>query len=234
MQQIPLEVQLKKQNTFQEFLAGENSQAVEALKKLCATPTHQLDENFLFIWGEPQSGRTHLLQACCHQINTLNGNATYLPGKHLHKLSPSMLENLERNQIICIDDISLLMQSKLWEEALFHLFNKVKEQSTRLVISSSCPPAQLNSALADLKSRLSWGLVFKLHRLDDESKLIALQQQAQLRGITLTRPAGEFLLSHIARDWNSLLQALDTLDHASLKHQRKLTIPFIKEILKII
>jgi DnaA family protein len=40
-----------------------------------------------------------------------------------------------------------------------------------------------------------------------------------------------FLLKRLERDMRTLFQTLDQLDHASIRDQRKLTIPFVKEIL---
>ncbi|MOA50116.1 DnaA regulatory inactivator Hda [compost metagenome] len=84
--------------------------------------------------------------------------------------------------------------------------------------------------LPDLKSRLTLALVFQLHALSDEDKLRALQLRASRRGLHLTDEVGRFILTRGPRSMNLLFDLLDILDQASLQAQRKLTIPFLKEI----
>ena len=87
--------------------------------------------------------------------------------------------------------------------------------------------------MPDLASRLDWGRVVGLLPLDDADKLRALQLRAQLRGLSLSDDVGRYLLQHLARDMRSLCHALERLDRASLVAQRRLTLPFIKQVLAI-
>jgi DnaA-homolog protein len=227
-QQIPLQLKLKEQNTFSNFFGEKNLQLTQTLKQVCML-NFSTQEKYIYLWGSAQSGRTHLLQACCHQTNTHGEPCFYLAGQP--QLSPDILENLEHYKLICIDDVDKLLNHSHWEESLFHLFNKTKEQGTTLIISASCAPTQLTNQLADLKSRLCSGLIFKLNNLNDEDKIKTLQQRAQSRGLKLTTEASQFILHNMPRDLTTLFDTLDTLDKASLVHQRKLTIPFIKSII---
>jgi DnaA family protein len=51
--------------------------------------------------------------------------------------------------------------------------------------------------------------------------------------MTLNEDVGKFILTHCPRHMSTLFAALDVLDKMSLAAQRKLTIPFVKEILQI-
>ncbi len=81
-------------------------------------------------------------------------------------------------------------------------------------------------------SRLG-GRSHKLQPLSDEDKLQALQLRARLRGFELPEDVGRFLLKRLDREMRTLFMTLDQLDRASITAQRKLTIPFVKEILKL-
>ena len=87
------------------------------------------------------------------------------------------------------------------------------------------------AAKDDLTSRLAWGLVLHLEALDENDKLAALQLRAQQRGFELPTDVGQFLLRRCPRDTPSLFALLDRLDQASLAAQRKLTIPFVRELI---
>jgi len=74
-------------------------------------------------------------------------------------------------------------------------------------------------------------LVFQLQPLSDEDKLRALQLRASRRGLHLNEEVGRYILTRGSRSMNSLFDVLERLDHASLQARRKLTIPFVKEIM---
>ena len=87
------------------------------------------------------------------------------------------------------------------------------------------------STLPDLVSRLQACTSFQLRLLTDDDKQKLLQQKARLRGMELPDEVARYLLNHQDRDIRALVATLDKLDKATLVHQRKLTIPFVKEIL---
>lgn len=131
--------------------------------------------------------------------------------------------------LVCLDDVHRIAGNASWESALFMLFNQLREQDRVLIAAADQPPARIPIHLADLATRLGWGLVLRLQALADADKLAALGLYARSLGLTLPLPVGRFLLAHHARDLPALRHLLDQLDHASLAAKRKLTIPFIKE-----
>jgi DnaA family protein len=227
--QLPLNIQLRDDATFASFYEGDNLQVVKALTQLA----RGLDEPFLYLWGQKGAGKSHLLQAACHAASELNVAAVYLPLQEWRNLSPLVLQDLEKVPLVCLDDIESIAGNELWEEALFHAFNRIRSQNVRLVISSETSPLSLPIQLPDLKSRLAWGVTYQLHRLNDEQKLAALILRAGVRGLSLNKTVGQFLLSRCPRDMNELFHTLERLDDASLSEQRRLTIPFVKQVLGV-
>ncbi|MFU8798316.1 MAG: DnaA regulatory inactivator Hda [Gammaproteobacteria bacterium] len=219
MQQLPLNLRLRETATFDNFYAGQNQQILTYLK------LH--DHLSAYLWGKPGTGRSHLLQAACHQVNQRGYTTAYVP---LAKLSPDILVGMENMQLICIDDIDIIAGDKAWEEALFHFYNKTHNQ---FLIAGNTIPDQLKLALPDLTSRLNACVRFQLLALKDDEKRTVLQQRAKARGLILSLEVGDFLLHHYSRDMSALCDVLEKLDEASLIAQRKLTIPFIKTILDV-
>ena len=101
-----------------------------------------------------------------------------------------------------------------------------------LTSNNNAPTASLIQ-LADLRSRLNWGLVIQLRELDDADKIKVLQEQAEKRGFYLSDSVALYLIHRCTRNMNDLQRVLDQLDHESLAAQRKITIPFVKSILTI-
>ncbi|SDS76365.1 DnaA regulatory inactivator Hda [Pseudomonas oryzae] len=228
--QLPLGVRLRDDATFANYYPGANAAALGYVERMCETDADWA-ENLIYLWGAPGVGRSHLLQAACLRMEQFGGRAVYLPLDAVAMYGPQLLDNLEQCDLVCIDEVDLVAGHPTWEEALFHLFNRLRDAGRRLLLSASAPPREVPIKLPDLKSRLTLALVFQLHGLSDEDKLRALQLRASRRGLHLTDEVGRFILTRGSRSMNSLFDLLEQLDHASLQAQRKLTIPFLKETL---
>jgi DnaA-homolog protein len=228
--QLTLNLHLRDDASFHNFYSQRNELVVAHLQQIFNSD--QISSP-VYLWGNTGVGRSHLLQASC-QLATEKGLAVgYIPLQHWRSLSSDMLEGLESLNLICIDDIDAVATQPAWEEALFHLYNRCLTTGAILIVAANCPPAQLLIQLSDLTSRLAASVIFHMQALRDEEKLFALQLHANTRGLELSSEIGEYLLRHCSRDMKNLCQVLDRLDLASLAAQRKLTIPFVKEVLMI-
>lgn len=228
--QLPLGVRLRDDATFANFYPSVNAEALSYVERLCSPQISWTDE-LIYLWGPPGVGRTHLLQAACLHADEWADLAIYLPLADLVHYGPSLLDNLEQSELVCLDDLDAVVGDPAWEEALFHLFNRLRDSGRRLLLSASRSPRELLVGLPDLQSRLTLALVFQLHPLSDEDKLRALQLRASRRGLSLPDDVARFILSRGARSMSALFELLEQLDQASLQARRKLTIPFLKETL---
>jgi len=86
--------------------------------------------------------------------------------------------------------------------------------------------------LADLRSRLLAAPVHQLRELDEAGQIKALEARAARRGLELSREAAAYLVHRLPRDMHSLCAVLDRLDEAALVAQRRLTVPFLREVLE--
>jgi DnaA family protein len=226
--QLALAIQLNDEATLADFCWGNNKLLEQALSTSLITE----GERLFYLWGAAGCGKSHLLQACC-QLKP-NASAIYLPLHILKEWGPESIDDLGEQSLIAIDDIDAIATDKAWEEALFHLYNRVRDNGkTILLISSKQSPSSLTIELPDLKSRLAWGLVVQLNELSDELKIKTIQQHALKRGFELPTSVGQFLLNRCARNMHDLHCILDYLDKASLAAQRRITVPFVKTILDI-
>lgn len=228
--QLPLGVRLRDDATFANFYPGINAAAQGYVERLCE-PEAGWVESLVYLWGPLGVGRSHLLQAACHRLEQQGAAALYLPLEEVAELGPALLEGLEQFELVCLDDVQRVATDAQWQEALFHLFNRLRDSGRRLLLSADAAPRELPLSLADLRSRLSQALVFQLRELSDEDKLRALQLRAFRRGLQMSEEAGRFILTRSGRSMNELFDVLERLDQASLQAQRKLTIPFLKEVL---
>lgn len=226
-EQLALGFRLRADATFANFVvSSDNATTLHALRHWL----EQTEGGIFFLFGASGSGRSHLLQAMCH--NVAGQNAIYLPLNDLAVSDPSLIfENLEHASLLCLDDIDLVLHDRHWCEQLFHLCNRVFASGGKLLVSAATAPAQLDCRLEDLRSRLSWGGSFRVHALGDDDRRRVLQLRARERGFDLPDDVAAYILSRYSRDLGALLQLLDTLDHHSLAQQKRITIPFVRQFI---
>ncbi|WP_285765157.1 DnaA regulatory inactivator Hda [Biformimicrobium ophioploci] len=232
-QQLPLGVSVRDHADFSNFFLGQSGANRQLLQQLQAFVT-SAQEQFLFIWGEPGSGVSHLLQAACNAAEEADQSSLYLPLSELVGADPQeLLDGLERMEILCIDDLQLLEHRPDWQEAVFHLYNRIRDAGGRLLIGAHNSPRGLAIELADLRSRLQWGVTYQVESLSDDDKVAALCERARKRGFNLPEDVARYILYRSPRNTAVLFACLEQLDKASLMEKRRLTLPFVKQVLGI-
>ncbi|MCD6045007.1 MAG: DnaA-related protein [Gammaproteobacteria bacterium] len=212
--------------TFANFYGGLNKNIVDYLQKELLP-----QKTSAYLWGSPGCGLTHLLHALCETANALHKTTMYLSLKEASLYTPEILANVEQVDILCIDDIDAVVGQALWEEALFDAYNRMQDKDNIWVCTAKTSVRGLNCSLADLQSRLSWGQVFHIELLTEAERAAVLQLRAKERGMIVSDEVIHFLLNHYQRDLGVLLLLLEKLDGASLAEKKRLTIPFVKDVL---
>lgn len=226
--QIPLQFEFPSDQTFNDYYAGENREIVDHLQRFITEP----ESGLIYLWGGQGLGKSHLLQAC-GQMAQRNKIRSFFLSLSQHGIpDPSILEGLEGIEMVCIDDLDRIAGNEPWEHAFFSFFNRFRDQGHRLLVSAPAPASELPIRLPDLKTRLSWGLTLKLKPLTEQERVSALSYKARRTGLEIPPQVGRFLLTHYSRDLPSLWALLEKIDHETLAAKRKLTIPFLKQILK--
>ena len=225
--QIPLQFGNFQQNDLASFLPGEN----QNLLNLLGVIANNESTHCLFLWGSSGTGKTHLLQAACKQANELNLHVAYIPLKQHKDISPEMLHGLGELDLVCIDDLECVSGQIEWQQGLTWLYNELRDNHNSLIISANISPINIALEIEDLKSRLSWDQVYQIKSPTDDLKIEILKQMAEARSFELSDDVIEYLLRRVNRNLGSLIKILDEIDHVSLAAKRKITIPFVKELI---
>ncbi len=221
--QIPFSFQAPEYATLDNFIVGANEQLLFSLKND--------SEQLIYLWGDKGSGKTHLLESIVLYYHSLEKNAIYIPLQLDDNLEPELLDSLESFDLVCLDNIQNIAGHELWEEALFDFFNRIREAGGRLILAAEQNAHNLPVKLADLRSRLSWGITYQIKTLNDDDKISALKFRAHQRGFQMNDDVACYLMKHAPRDMSGLMSLLDKLDYATLVEQKKLSIPFVKKYL---
>ena len=225
MQQLPLGVRLADRAVFESFLPARNAEALAHARRAADG-----EAGLTWFCGPSGAGKTHLLQAICAAAGGARG-AGYLPLGQLERLGPEVLGGLPQLECLALDDLEAVLGRIEWERALFTLVREAAERAMALVLAAPSPPALIEWALADLGSRCAAAAVFQLRALDEAEQQEALRLRARLRGLELPDDTSRWLQRRFPRDMRRLYELLDTLDEAALAAQRRLTVPFIREVL---
>ncbi len=225
MKQIALDIGLASAPSFSNFFAGPNEAALRHLELWAGNSLRSPVPTYL--WGEPGSGKTHLLKAVSETVRE--------QGARVGWLDASVLEPPEFSESwagVILDDCHLY--TAVQQQGAFNWFvnalSSADGQPRWVLAAGGLPPADL-VLREDLRTRLGWGHVFELHALTEPERRAVLRVEADARGVFLSDEAMDFILNRFSRDLSSLMQLLDQLDGYALQTQRAITIPMIKAML---
>lgn len=221
VEQLVLELVAPEPPAFRTFVAGRNAEAVAALERAAAGT---LAEASIVVWGPPGVGKSHLLSAAVAAAREAGRPA-------LLRSSPSELPATEPDApvLLAVDDVG--SADAVGQARLFTLYNSLRERGGTLVAAGEAPPARL-ALRDDVRTRLSWGLVYEILPLADDEKQAALAAYARARGFSLSDDVIAYLLAHGRRDMGALVAALAALDRRSLALKRPVTVPLLREWLQ--
>ncbi|MDB5987209.1 MAG: hda [Nevskia sp.] len=225
--QMPLSVQLPDTASFDNFYAGPNAEAAAAVQRLA----HGAERAPVLLHGPDGSGKTHLLQAAI-RVAAKRGAVAYLPLAALQPATPALLEGLDQAALLALDDIDLCCSDRDFALALLRLLDTLRMRNGSYLLASTLSADRIvDTVPADLRTRFSACAQFSLKPLDDAELGTLLQTRARHRGLELPNEVVEFLLRRLPRRIPTLMDALETLDHAALSAQRRLTVPFVTQAL---
>jgi chromosomal replication initiator protein len=201
------EVPFNRLYRFEEFVEGPSNRfAFAACKAVAQNPFKAY--NPLYIYGGVGLGKTHLMQSI--------GNFLYENHPHLsvmyvsterfmnemissiaHRQQPDFRDRYRRVDVLLLDDVQFLAGKQGTQEELFHTFNALYEAQKQLVISSDCPPRDLQSIEERLRSRFEWGLIADIQPPELETKMAILFKKAEGYQVRLPEEVGLYIASHI-------------------------------------
>jgi DnaA family protein len=211
MQQLLLDIRPAARPTLDNFIPGPNRELLDHLQKWFGGET---TETAVYIWAPRGSGKTHLLSALAAAAGG--------------QIWDGRGETVPPAPLIAIDDVESLSDAA--QVAVFDAYNRARAAGQRFVAAGENAPAGLNLR-EDLRTRLGWGLVYRLYPLSDEDIQAALVRHAHELGFELDLAIAAWLLTRASRDLSHLLQVVEALDRYSLQTRRRITLPLLKEIL---
>ncbi len=226
MQQMALDLALAAPPSLDNFVAEHQPAVLEHLRLWVGNPLRSPVPTYL--WGEPGSGKTHLLQAVRSALAHQGVRVGWLDAAQLY---PADFD--DRWQVVVLDDCHLYTANQ--QAAAFNWFVNAQTPTSgtaRWVLAAGAAPPSDLVLREDLRTRLGWGHVFQLQALSESERRAVLRRAADERGVFLSDEVMDFMLKRFSRDLSSLMMLLDQLDGYALRTQRAITIPLIKAMLE--
>jgi len=223
--QLPLALRSPPDQRFESFIDAPEG-ALPQLRLLAMAQ----QPDCVYLAGGPSTGKTHLCLALCAAAGEMGRRAAYVPLAAASGRVREALESLDSYEVVAVDGLEAAAGNAADELALFDFHNRAKAAQQNLLYTSRVSPDALGIALPDLRSRLSQCVRVVLQTLDDGGRRALLRDRAQRRGLAVEEAAFDWMLANVERDPVSLVALLDRLDRESLAAQRRVTVPFVRQV----
>jgi DnaA family protein len=227
IRQFPLDLRWPPHQRLDAFHPGGNAAALREVSTLAANARHA----WLFVCGGGGTGKSHLLIGACRAAMEAGQAARYVSLASVPAPRAQALAAAEAADFVAIDDVQTLAGDREAERALFDFYNRARDAQARVLFAAAASPSELGIALPDLVSRLSACTQCALHPLDDAGRRAMLRLLAGRLGLRLDDDVLDWWFARQPRDGAALVALLQRIDRASLASQRRVTIPFLRELL---
>lgn len=195
------------ENTFDTFVVGaSNKFAHAAAQAVAANPGKAY--NPLFIYGNSGLGKTHLLNAICHEIkrNDPSMKIVLTDGEEFtnefiealnHRTTTEFQNKYRKVDVLLMDDVQFIASKERTQEEFFHTFNALYEAKKQIVLTSDRPPKEINTLEERMKTRFEWGLLADIQPPDFETRIAIIRDKAVKMSIELPDEVSNYIAENI-------------------------------------
>ena len=221
---------------FSNFVISQGSRfAFEAAKNFCAQS--QTLYHSLFLFGQENLGKTHLLLSIGNLVVERGARAIYIKGRDFSKkigegksLQEQQTQLMDVDYFL-LDDVEEMASSTAAQENLYHIYNTIIDNGGKVAFTSSFSPEKIKNAESYLTSRFEWGMLAEIKSIDDETTSKIILKLANDISLTLPKNIINYLLTRIPRDFISIQNAISTINQESYTQKKKVTLPLVKNAL---
>ncbi len=242
IQKLHIDPQLKKDNTFDNFIEGECNRLSRSAGYAVAQNPGGTAFNPLMIYGDNGLGKTHLSHAIGIEVKERFPDKVVLyvnANKFYTQYSEATLKNTRNDflhfyqmiDVLIIDDIQLLAGKEKTQETLFHIFNHLHQLGKQLIITSDKSPIEIKGIEQRLLSRFKWGLTTDLQSPSYETRLSILRKKTYKDGLTMPDEVLEYLAENINSNVRELEGALISLLAQSTLNKKAITVELAVDLI---
>ena len=229
--------------TFDAFVTGPSNHFAHAAALAVAEAPARAYNPF-FIYGGVGLGKTHLLHAIGHFIDSNYPELAYMyvsvetfTNEFINALRDGNIRTFKDRyrsvDVLLIDDIQSLQGREQTQEEFFHTFNALHDSGKQIVICSDRPPKAIATLEDRLRSRFEMGLITDVQPPDLETRIAILRKRVQYDGYQVyDTEVLSFIASRVSTNVRALEGALTrVMAHASISG-RPVNVELAQEVLQ--
>ena len=227
--------------TLDSYIAGNQNRLAQAACMAVGNKPGDI-YNPLFLYGDVGLGKTHLLQGIGLEIikRFPNKNVVYMTSERFineiieaigTKHTKSFKDKYRKVDCLIIDDVQFFGNKASSQQEFFHTFNELYDNKKQLVLSSDCPPAQLDGMEDRLKSRFAMGMVIEVQKPDYETRLAILNSKCMEHQVLIDKAVLEFIAYNVD---SSVRELEGVLLQAVAESQLMQTTPTVRSVAQVI
>jgi chromosomal replication initiator protein len=228
--------------TFDTFIVGSSNQfAHAACRAVAEAPSRSY--NPLFIYGGVGLGKTHLMHAVGHYVLQHDRNLvlTYISSERFMNEMINAVrydrlidfrERYRSVDVLLVDDVQFLAGKEGTQNEFFHTFNALYDSQKQIVLSSDCPPHEIEQLEERLRSRFEWGLIADIQSPDLETKVAILKKKAEAEAVPLPDSVAIYIAGRIKSNIRELEGSLIRLIAYASLTGREISTDLAQEVLR--
>ena len=177
------------------------------------------EKNFVNIFGEKFSGKTHLTNIFIKNFKGIKLNST--------ELDDNTFKKIKVHQNIVIENLD----DGINETLFYSILNTIEQDNKYLLVTSRQSIVDIDFKLNDLKSRTSNFLLQNIANPDDELVFALILKNLSDRQIFLDKKLINFIAKRVDRSYRKISDFIYKIDEISLKRGKSIDFKIIKEVL---
>lgn len=210
---------LNKAFTFDTFVEGRSNQIARAAALQVSENIGVSSYNPLLLYGGVGLGKTHLMHAVGNSIADRHPNlkVAYM---YSQRFMEDMVRAIEHGtmgdftqyyrsvDVLLMDDIQFLAKGMKTQEEFFHVFNRLQEDGSQIVLTCDRYPKEIEGLEERLESRFVWGMTAPVEPPDLETRVAILLKKAEIEQVHLPGESAFFIAERIRSNVRELEGAL--------------------------